>query len=261
MSIVSYVNIFGTDTPLYNWFVGLGVAAILSHYYWQLKRSATIRRLDNRLLVAFPFAMITGVLFAFLWDAFFRETWRTWFGDGPYRFGFTYFGWLFGVILYYCIYGRCTKIGVRFLLNLYLPSFALAQAFGRVGCFLSGCCYGQPSERFGIAYPEGSLPYAEVGNVPLFPIQLVEAVLLILLFAILCRVAFRYRAIGYLFGVALERFVIELFRHDARGSVFGIELLSPGQWFCVMYFVMACALVVYEWQERRKKPMEVDHVL
>ncbi len=244
MNIVRYANIFGLYFPVYGWLVGFGLAAILIHFCWQVKHLPIERERADRLLIAFPFAMLTGLFFAFLWDAFFRETWRTWFSGGQASLGFTYFGWLFGVIFFYCIYGCYSKIGVRFLLNLYLPSFALAQALGRVGCFLGGCCYGCPSERFGIRYPEGSLPYCEVGDVALFPIQLVEASILLLLFIVVCRLAFRCRAMVYLFGVSVERFVVEFFRYDGRGDVLEMSVLSPGQWFSVFYFTLACVLAV-----------------
>src|SRR5207247_11268166 len=52
-------------------------------------------------------------------------------------------------------------------------SVALGNLFGRVGCFLNGCCYGRPTKLpWGVTYPRDSFPYAEFGPVPTHPAQL-----------------------------------------------------------------------------------------
>ena len=38
-----------------------------------------------------------------------------------------------------------------------VPGVALAQGFGRIGCFLAGCCYGaENTGKFGVIFPEGA---------------------------------------------------------------------------------------------------------
>lgn len=56
--------------------------------------------------------------------------------------GLTSFGGIiFGAGLVY-FWARAHKANLARLLDLFAPGFMLAHVFGRVGCFLNGCCYG-----------------------------------------------------------------------------------------------------------------------
>ena len=49
--------------------------------------------------------------------------------------------------------------------------------FGRVGCFLNGCCYGRPTTLpWGVKFPPGSFASLEFGDTPVHPSQLYNAV-------------------------------------------------------------------------------------
>ena len=56
--------------------------------------------------------------------------------------GFVVYGGIIGGLLSGLIYCRRHKISFLEYADLMLPSVALAQGFGRIGCFLAGCCYG-----------------------------------------------------------------------------------------------------------------------
>ena len=65
------------------------------------------------------------------------------------------------------LYCRIKKLPCWEYFDLLAPSIAVAQGFGRIGCFLAGCCYGRPTDTFwGVTFPEGS--FAPAG-VPLIP--------------------------------------------------------------------------------------------
>lgn len=114
--------------------------------------------------------------------------------------------------------------------DIFAPGLALGHAFGRVGCFAAGCCYGRPtSEPWGVIFTN---PRAqEVTGTPLgiriHPTQLYEMVAELINFAILFYLAKRKKFEGeviglYLFLYGIERFVIEFFRGDGgRGVLFG----------------------------------------
>ena len=237
MPIVQYVNVFGSHTPWYGICVGIGLLAI---GMWML-RSFEVLKMNgaqqNEVLVGFPFAMITGLVFALAIDAMFTGDWRTWMSSGTRQFGFTFTGWLLGVAIFLAMYGGFTSLGHRFFLNFFMPSFALAQGFGRIGCFLGGCCYGCNCS-WGVQYPPGSLPYEHMGAVMLFPVQLVEAAALFSLFIICIKQPFEKRGGVYFVGVGILRFVLEFFRADVRGSFFGLSVISPQQILsCLFAFV------------------------
>ena len=237
MPIVQYVNVFGSHTPWYGICVGIGLLAI---GMWML-RSFRVLKMNgmqqNEILIGFPFAMITGLVFAFAFDAIFTGDWRTWMSPGKRQFGFTFTGWLLGVAIFLAAYGGFTSVGRRFLLSFFAPSFAIAQGFGRIGCFLGGCCYGCNC-NWGVQYPPGSLPYEHMGAVMLFPVQMIEAVALFLLFGICAKLPFGKRGGVYFVGVGILRFVLEFFRADARGSLFGLSVLSPQQMLSFLFAFM-----------------------
>lgn len=247
MPIHQYANFFGTRFPAYGLCVGIGLLVI---GIWML-RSFKKFRMDgdeqNEILFGFPFMVLAGVFCAFALDAYFTGDWRTWTSPTVRRFGFTFTGWLLGASAFLAVYGRFASFGSLFLLDMFLPSFALAQAIGRIGCFFGGCCYGIPC-RLGVRYPVGSLPYSAVGDTALLPIQLYEAFALLLLFAFCARAPFRWRAAIYLCGVAIVRFVAECFRHDPRGTALGIECFSPQQLMSMLFMLMA---IVVLWAESR----------
>jgi phosphatidylglycerol:prolipoprotein diacylglycerol transferase len=80
------------------------------------------------------------------------------------------------------------------------PSVALGTMFGRVGCFLNGCCYGRPTHLpWGVVYPADSFPGLEFGETPIHPAQLYFAIGGLVLFVILWRMRTRVSAPGLLF--------------------------------------------------------------
>lgn len=127
-----------------------------------------------------------------------------------------YGGIIFGVIS--CIiYCKIKKVSFSKYFDLLMPSVAIAQGFGRIGCFLAGCCYGRPTDSiFGVVFPPSSL--AESG-IKLIPTQLMSSggnfiiALLLILYAKKTRKTGRVAAL-YLILYGIGRFIIEFFRHD-----------------------------------------------
>jgi phosphatidylglycerol:prolipoprotein diacylglycerol transferase len=119
----------------------------------------------------------------------------------------------------------------------------LGHAFGRLGCFFGGCCFGAATDcALNVRFPAGSpaflqhrtqglLPSDAVASLPVHPSQLYETVGNLLLFALLAAVSRRQGGLPpgrittlYLFGYALLRFCLELLRGDvARGVYFGLS--------------------------------------
>lgn len=126
--------------------------------------------------------------------------------------------------------GELTKrlVGVRFstgdALAVALPT---GQAIGRIGCFVGGCCYGDPS----------TLPWAVVQHGALrHPAPLYEAFACAMLAAILWTVRRRPRPAGHLFhyyllAYAAIRFSVETVRADRRVLT---PWLSVGQLVCLL---------------------------
>ena len=57
--------------------------------------------------------------------------------------GFVVYGGIIAGVLAGYIWCRIRKLVFLDYFDIVLPSVAVAQGFGRVGCFLAGCCYGR----------------------------------------------------------------------------------------------------------------------
>ncbi len=160
--------------------------------------------------------------------------------------GFVVYGGLIGGILTGYVFCRVKKLSFLKYFDLVMPSVALAQAVGRFGCLMSGCCYGKVTESaFHIVFPE-SCNYAP-GGVPLIPTQLISAAADFLNFFALLFFAKRVKSDGqvgglYLIFYSVGRFVIECFRDDPRGSV---GPLSTSQFIAVFMFAAGIAIFAY----------------
>lgn len=137
--------------------------------------------------------------------------------------GFVVYGGIIGGILGGYVY--CRSRHIRFLeyADLVLPAVALAQGFGRLGCFLAGCCYGrETASKFAVVFHNSD--FAPNG-IPLIPTQLISSALDFLNFFVLLWLSGRKKNNGeitalYLLFYSLGRFCLEFLRGDlARGSV------------------------------------------
>ncbi len=154
-----------------------------------------------------------------------------WFrGLLPYVGGAVFYGGLLGGLAAGALYLRIRRLPFAAYADIAAPAIPLFHAFGRIGCFLGGCCYGIPWEG-GITYTRALSP--EANGVARFPVQLLESALLFALFFLLAalfrRGALRGKLLAlYLAVYAVLRFLLEFLRGDAiRGVYFG---LSTSQW-------------------------------
>lgn len=169
--------------------------------------------------------------------------------------GFVVYGGIIGGI--FCCLVYCRKKGMVFLkyFDLVMPSVALAQGFGRIGCFLAGCCYGEETDSpIGIVFHESA--YAPNG-VKLIPTQLISSGLDFLHFLVLIWLARRVKTDGqvagcYLIFYSVGRFILEFFRGDMiRGNV---GVLSTSQFISIFICLAGIVMVVY--QGRKAKAQE-----
>lgn len=118
---------------------------------------------------------------------------------------------------------------------------AIAQAIGRIGCLMGGCCYGSPTELlWGVVIPRG-----DHGQVPVHPVPVYEASYLTMVFIGLWygREKLRpgYTVALYLVFSAIGRFALEFLRGDRiRGYVWG--WLTTSQFVALMMLVVAAFL-------------------
>jgi phosphatidylglycerol:prolipoprotein diacylglycerol transferase len=135
--------------------------------------------------------------------------------------GFVYYGWLLSFVILTILIDRIKHKTYFFGLNLSAAPVAIAQAFGRMGCYLGGCCFGYPTNSsFGVIFPYNSIPFKYYRNFhPIHPVQLYEMTGLILIFIMLRFIDIKCRFASYCIFYGVLRFICEYFRNDYRGSV------------------------------------------
>ena len=160
--------------------------------------------------------------------------------------GWVVFGGILGGILAGWMYCRAKELPFLKYFDLLVPSVALAQGFGRIGCFLAGCCYGKETScPLSITFT--SSDFAPNG-VPLIPTQLYSSILDFLHFGVLLLVARRKKTDGqvaacYMILYSAGRFILEFFRGDVlRGSV---GMLSTSQFIGIFTGLAGVLLLVF----------------
>lgn len=139
------------------------------------------------------------------------------------------------------VYARRKHLALGLAADLLAPSVSIAHVFGRLGCFMVGCCYGKPWSG-GVHFPPSSVAYGELmgaGQVlagaaatqGLYPTQLYEAAGELLIFLVLLWLGRRRAAPGtvalaYGFAYGALRFLVEILRGD-EGRGFLVEARLP----------------------------------
>ncbi len=159
--------------------------------------------------------------------------------------GFVVIGGLAGGVLAAYVYCRFKKERFIDYFDLCAPSIAIAQGFGRIGCFLAGCCYGRETTSFiGVRFPVGSFAPHDAN---LIPTQLISAALNFVNMAFLLWLAKKTRKKGaiaatYMITYSIGRFLIEFLRDDDRGV---IGFLSTSQFFSVL--ILIAGVIFLRW--------------
>jgi phosphatidylglycerol:prolipoprotein diacylglycerol transferase len=186
--------------------------------------------------------------------------------------GLVWFGGLIAGLLTAMWYARRRKISLLELGDVVVPTLFLGLAFGRIGCFLNGCCYGDRCDLpWGVHFPMGSVPDmslvlrgylgADQDFSPrLHPTQLYSSLSAFILF-FLTDTYFKYRprngsviALGS-FTYAITRFTVEFLRDDEVGQFH--TSLTISQWFSIVLFIFA--VVFTAWLARRPELRPAPH--
>ncbi len=235
-------DVFGLHIPMFGVMMMCGMLAAFI-LLWRTRR--IIRFSEDTLFSAALWAIVLGFIGSKLlyWIVEFDQV----LADPHYlvltlRRGFVFYGALIGGVIGLIIFSARKKLPFLAFIDLFAPSLVLAQAFGRIGCFCAGCCYGCTTDScLAVVYPAGSSAPA---GVPLLPTQLFESAFLFLLTIALVWLLKKRRPYGtvtgwYLILYGVWRFFIEFYRSDDRGF---IGALSTSQFLAI--FLIAAGVVL-----------------
>lgn len=176
-----------------------------------------------------------------------------------WRGGLVFYGGFILALAFSYFWTRRQKLSFLEVSDAMMPALAIGHAFGRLGCFAAGCCFGRPTNvAWAVRFPEdsvvamgqhaaGLIPLGTAPH-PVHPTQLYEAAAELLIFAVLMWVPRKFRGqqiLTYLILYPIARSIIEIYRGDSdRGFVFG-TWLSTGQFVSLFVALAAGGLVVY----------------
>jgi phosphatidylglycerol:prolipoprotein diacylglycerol transferase len=169
--------------------------------------------------------------------------------------GLVYYGGLIGAALGVILYSRLKKISLWKLADALAPSIALGYVFGRIGCFLNGCCYGRACDLpWAVHFPADNPLHPP--TFPVHPTQIYDSLLNLLLYLALAWFYRRKKFDGQIFAAylmcyALTRSIVESFRGDYDTLHIHTTLhLTPAQ--LVSIGIFAAGAVLYAILLRRR---------
>jgi len=195
-------------------------------------------------LYCFGSVFVGGKLFYFLErPVYYIKNIQDFFTD--FGQGFVFYGSFLLTIPVLIWWFRKNKIPVLFAFDFTAVCGALVHGFGKIGCFMAGCCHGiQCSSKWGVVFTNPQ-SVAFPLNVPVYPVQLYDAtvILLIAVFLILLRRKKQFDGqflLIYAILYSVTRFVTEYYRgDDSRGFVIKNHL-SYGQ-FIAIFVIFTCS--------------------
>lgn len=243
-----YITVFTKQIPVYGicFFAGI-IASAVAALFIQKKKSVERYDLAYSAVYTMIGAMIGSKLLFVLVS--YKQIMDLGLGiEAVIKGGFVFYGGLIGGAAGLFIYCKQFKLQFSHFSDIYVTVLPIGHAIGRLGCFFGGCCYGIPySGPFSVTYAE-SADFSTPLNTPLFPVQLFEAAVLVILF--ICFVYLYHKnaekrglqTILYALSYSVIRFSLELLRGDSERGKF--LYLSTSQWVSILIFAVSMLLFV-----------------
>jgi phosphatidylglycerol:prolipoprotein diacylglycerol transferase len=240
-----FIRLGPLDIHTYGVLVAIGFMVGLAVAAWRARREGIdpeqITDLSAWLIVS---GMLGGKLFhiLFFWNDFLYG----WHQEGirSLREGFVFYGGFIVASLTAVVYTTVKKLPFFRMADIFAPSIALGHAFGRLGCFFNGCCYGKFCLLpWAVKFP----PPHPMAGIPVHPTEIYEVLGDLAIFAGLSAVYRHKRADGqiwwlYVLSYGVLRFIVEFFRGDYVTYYFGVFTLGHLMGM-LMIVVAAVALV------------------
>lgn len=256
-----YIKLFGLSVPSYGLSIALGVVIANIIALFVLKKA----KLDfNDFIILEAYCIMGAFLGAkllYLIISYKNIDWKNitnaLYFNQLMQSGFVFYGGLTGGLIFVFAAGKFHHINAELYIRNFIFLIPFIHCFGRIGCFFAGCCYGIPYDGPGaVVFPENSFA---IPGVKLFPVQLVEALFLKVIAAIILYLQLKmkcfYTVEIYFLFYGILRFVLEFFRYDEiRGSFAG---LSTSQWISVVLLLLAGGSFLYH--KTGKKSSKIDN--
>ena len=251
-----YPDLFGINNFSYILMIVIGVGTAIFWLVFYLKHRGYSKNTIIDVIACTLFTVAIGIVGAML----FQNIYDLIKDPANYKFSFsmTFYGGLISgtiafILIFFFFVKKHNDISFGEILIVAPICIACAHGFGRIGCFLAGCCYGQVTDScVGVDFPN-------IGK--RIPTQLFEAsflfMLTVVLYFLIFVVKFKYTMHVYLASYSIFRFIIEFFRGDeARGgTVLG---LYPSQLICVFIWIIFIPTLILIKKKFFNEPVKDD---
>ena len=173
--------------------------------------------------------------------------------------GFVFYGSLLFAIPTMLIFFRVHKLPALAMFDIMAVTSCILHAFGRMGCFMAGCCYGTPHDGlFSVTFSDPACA-ANPLNTPLHPTQLYSSTMILAILVIILFVNRRKQFDGQLFMLylmlyAIGRSVLEIFRGDLKRGFLIDNVLSNSQFISILVFLVALYFYMKLAKKAKKAP-------
>ncbi len=204
---------------IYSYGVMIALAFVAGIYF--SRNQAKKEGIDATLITEISlYLLVGGIIGARLLYVF---TNFTYYLEHPFKIffsrgGFVFYGGLIGATITGMWYLKRKQLSLFKIADIIIPSVALGEAIGRIGCLLYGCCYGRPTSllwgiSFGVDSPAGI--YVE----RLHPTQIYSSLICLVIFLYLNNLSSKKKFRGqiflaYLILLSAYRFMMEFLRGD-----------------------------------------------
>lgn len=247
------LTIGSVEIYAYGLCMAIGIICCFAFLMWAFWYKNFNEECTDKMLLLGIVATAIGILFAMLFQSVYN-----YIETGTFNFGssMTFYGGLIGGVASYLgfynlyVYVVAPRAKVKFLQNnmnagltdavTFIPiGICIAHAFGRLGCFFAGCCYGRPTDSWiGLPCAHGynDILGQNMDGVNVIPVQLLECIFLFVLAAAMAVLYFKFRfncnLAVYCIAYGVWRFIIEYFRIDDRGGF--IPGITPSQFWSII---------------------------
>lgn len=256
MHMLPFIHIFSKSIPMYGLCIatGLVVASVCARILTQ-KEHKPFEDFILYAVILFATGMFGAKLF-FLFIQFpISEIPRQLFyavtNKENSASGFVFYGGIVFSIFGFIIARAITKKPILDYLPIFSCVMPIMHGFGRLGCLCAGCCYGIPYDGFCALHYHAPISAVQ-RDIGIFPIQLLEAILLFILGAILIIGRQKKKPIfnndvlilfAYLIPYAIIRFFLEFLRGDReRGTIL---IFSTSQFISIMVVIVSVIFIIF----------------
>lgn len=246
-------EIGGITVYSYGFMIALGVIGGVAYMFYQGRKDVglTFDQANTLFLLIFIAAFVGGKVFLLF------ENPSLYLGN-PGKLltgrGFVFYGSFLFAVPTMLWFFRKHKLNTYKMLDVMAVVTCIVHMFGRLGCFMAGCCYGKPTAGpLGVTFTD-EVCQAPL-NTPLVPTQLLEAgyIFLVMILLLIIKSGFQkfygQLFLLYLILYAIGRSVLEIFRGDVSRGFIIEGYLSHSQ-FIALIITGVTGYVYFRWSKR-----------